>query len=67
MVKFQSYFIHNTVVVNNNGNEQQTRIDMAAVTKVIVDEIKAKKSSGSSGYLSKADENSLLLSEGTGI
>lgn len=67
MVKFRSYFIHNTVVVNNNGNEQQTRIDMAAVTKVIVDEIKAKKASGSSGYLSQADENSLLLSEGTGI
>ncbi|XP_078312417.1 uncharacterized protein LOC111099477 isoform X4 [Crassostrea virginica] len=67
VVKFRSYFIHNTVVVNNNGNEQQTRIDMAAVTKVIVDEIKAKKSSGSSGYLSQADENSLLLSEGTDL
>nr|XP_022286474.1 uncharacterized protein LOC111099477 [Crassostrea virginica] len=67
VVKFRSYFIHNTVVVNNNGNEQQTRIDMAAVTKVIVDEIKAKKASGSSGYLSQADENSLLLSEGTDL
>lgn len=66
MVQFRSYFIHNTVsMADSNGNTQPRQIDMAAITKVIVDEIKAKKqTSNTNSLLSKADETSILLTEG---
>ncbi|XP_065925758.1 uncharacterized protein [Magallana gigas] len=66
VVQFRSFFIHNTVsVADSNGNTQPKQIDMAAITKVIVDEIKAKKqASNTNSLLGKADETSILLAEG---
>eukprot|EP00105_Crassostrea_gigas_P031038 XP_011453603.1 PREDICTED: uncharacterized protein LOC105346629 isoform X2 [Crassostrea gigas] len=66
VVQFRSFFIHNTVsVADDNGNTQPKQIDMAAITKVIVDEIKAKKqASNTNSLLGKADETSILLVEG---
>lgn len=68
MVQFRSFFIHNTVsVADSNGNTQPKQIDMVAITKVIVDEIKAKKqASNTNSLLGKADETSILLAEGEG-
>lgn len=68
MVQFRSFFIHNTVsVADSNGNTQPKQIDMVAITKVIVDEIKAKKqASNTNNLLGKADETSILLAEGEG-
>lgn len=68
VVQFRSFFIHNTVsVADSNGNTQPKQIDMAAITKVIVDEIKAKKqASSTNSLLGKADETSILLAEGEG-